>query len=116
MESAKEANQEAKVLKEKRELEYNDLRMKSKDYLDQAKEKAELERLTIIAKAKESADQMMSRAKKEIEAERIKAENSLQKEAVDLAALMAEKIIRKELDDQEYQNILINDWESSGKS
>jgi F-type H+-transporting ATPase subunit b len=116
MESAKEANLEAKALKEKRELEYSDLRMKSKDYLDQAKEKAELERMSIIAKAKENADQMMSRAKKEIEAERIKAENSLQKEAVDLAALMAEKIIRKELADQEYQNILINDWESSGKS
>ncbi len=116
MDSAKKENVEAKLLKEKREAEYNELKLKSKDYLDSAKEKAEQERLRIIGKAKDNADQMMDRAKKEIEAERIKAETSLQKETVTLAALMAEKIIRKELNDKEYQDLIVEDFESSGKS
>ncbi|MGD9761240.1 MAG: F0F1 ATP synthase subunit B [Candidatus Izemoplasmatales bacterium] len=116
MDSAKKENVEAKLLKEKREAEYNELKLKSKDYLDSAKEKAEQERLRIIGKAKDNADQMMDRAKKEIEAERIKAETSLQKETVTLAALMAEKIIRKELNDKAYQDLIVEDFESSGKS
>jgi len=116
MDSAKKENIEAKLLKEKRETEYNELKLKSKDYLDTAKEKAEQERLRIIDKAKNNADQMMERAKKEIEAERIKAETSLQKETVTLAALMAEKIIRKELNDKDYQDLIVEDLESSGKS
>jgi F-type H+-transporting ATPase subunit b len=116
MESAKNELIEAKTLKEKRETEYNELKLKTKGYLDSAKENAEHERLRIIEKAKETSDQMMERAKKEIEAERIKAENSLQKEAVDLAALMAEKIIRKEVDESQYQDMLVDDLERSGKS
>lgn len=116
MDSAKKENVEAKLLKEKREAEYNELKLKSKDYLDTAKEKAEQERLRIVDKAKDNADQMMERAKKEIEAERIKAETSLQKETVTLAALMAEKIIRKELNDKDYQDLIVEDLESSGKS
>lgn len=116
MEAAKTQNLEAQTLKEKRELEYNELKLKSKDYLDQAKERAELEKTNIITKAKENANQLMDQAKKEIEAERVKVENTLQKEVVDLASLMAEKIIRKNLDDLEYQNLIIEDLERSGKS
>lgn len=116
MESAKNEFIEAKALKEKRETEYNELKLKSKGYLDSAKEKAEEERLRIVEKAKETSDEMMERAKKEIEAERIKAEASLQKEAVDLATLMAEKIIRKEVDEAQYQDMLVDDLERSGKS
>ncbi|MDT8336787.1 MAG: F0F1 ATP synthase subunit B [Candidatus Izemoplasmatales bacterium] len=116
MESAKNELIEAKTLKEKRETEYNELKIKSKGYLDSAKEKAEQEHLRIVEKAKEISDQMMERAKKEIEAERIKAEASLQKETVDLAALMAEKIIRKEVDETKYQDMLVDDLERSGKS
>jgi len=116
MESAKNENINAKTLKEKREAEYNELKLKSKGYLDSAKEKAELERLRIISNAKETSDQMMERTRKEIEAERIKAETALQKEVVDLAALMAEKIIRKEVDEEKYQDLIVEDIERSGKS
>lgn len=116
MESAKQENILANELKEKREAEYNDLKVKSKDYLDNAKDRAEQERLRIIQEAKNNADQMMERTKKEIEAEKIKAKTSLQKEVVDLAALMAEKIIKQEVDEAKYQDLLVDELERSEKS
>lgn len=116
MESAKKENEDAKALKEKRETEYNELKSKSKEYLDSAKLKGEQERSQIIEKAKDNANQMMERARKEIEAEKIKAESELHKEAVVIATGMAEKIIRKELNDKDYQDLIVKDLESSEKS
>lgn len=116
MESAKADALEANELKKKRETEYNDLKNKSKSYLDSAKEKGEVEKARIISEAKNNADQMLVRTKKEIEAEKIKAKASLQKEVVDLAALMAEKILKQEVDEKKYQDLLVEDIERSEKS
>jgi len=116
MESAKTENIKAQSLKEKREEEYNTLKLKSKDYLDSAKEKAEQERLRIISEAKDNASEMVSRTKKEIEAEKNKAKVTLQKEVVNLAVLMAEKIIEQEVDESKYQDLIVEDLERSEKS
>ena len=116
MANAKADAEEANELKKKRETEYNDLKNKSKGYLDSAKEKGEVEKARIISEAKHNADQMLERTKKEIEAEKIKAKASLQKEVVDLAALMAEKILKQEVDEQKYQDLLVEDMERSEKS
>ena len=116
MANAKADAEEANKLKKRREIEYNDLKNKSKGYLDSAKEKGEVEKARIISEAKHNADQMLERTKKEIEAEKIKAKASLQKEVVDLAALMAEKILKQEVDEQKYQDLLVEDMERSEKS
>lgn len=116
MESAKKENENAKALKEKRENEYNELKLKSKEYLDSAKYKAEQEKIRILEKAKDNADKMMEKAIKDIEAKKIKAETELHKEAVTIATSMAEKIIRKELNDKDYQDLIVKDLESSEKS
>lgn len=116
MESAKKENEEAKILKEKHENEYNQLRQDSKEYLDNAKMKAEEERKRILAEAKGSANEIFERTQKEIEAEKIKAKTELKKETVELAVLMAEKIVSKEIDESTYQNLLIEDLERSEKS
>ncbi|HPD99917.1 MAG: F0F1 ATP synthase subunit B [Candidatus Izemoplasmatales bacterium] len=116
MESAKKENEEAKVLKEKHDFEYNQLKQESKQYLDNAKIKADQERKRILVEAKENANEILERTQKEIEAEKIKAKAELKKEAVELAALMAEKIVSKEIDESSYQNLLIDDLERSEKS
>lgn len=116
MESAKKENEEAKVLKEKHEFEYNQLKQESKQYLDNAKIKADQERKRILVEAKENANEILERTQREIEAEKIKAKAELKKEAVELAALMAEKIVSKEIDESSYQNLLVDDLERSEKS
>ena len=116
MESAKKENLAAQELKEKREQEYNKLKLDSKEYLESAKSRAEQERLRIIEEAKKNADQMMERTKKEIEAEKIKAKSTLKKEVVDLAAVIAEKIIKQEVDEKKYQDMIVDDLESSENS
>ncbi len=116
LESAKKENILAKELKEKNEAEYNELKVKSKGMLDSAKQKAEQERLRILAEAKNDADGILVRTKKEIEAEKIKAKATLQKEVVDLAAIMAEKIMKQEVDEGKFQDLLVKDLERSEKS
>jgi len=58
----------------------------------------------------------MERTKKEIEAEKIKAKSTLKKEVVDLAAVIAEKIIKQEVDEKKYQDMIVDDLESSENS
>jgi F-type H+-transporting ATPase subunit b len=116
MDQAKTSNIEAEELKLKREEEYNQLRMQSKSYLDNAKQKAEAEKQRIIFDAKANAENLLDRTNKEIEAEKTKAKEELKQEVVDLAALMAEKIIGEVVDQSKYQDLLIEDLERSEKS
>ncbi len=115
VESAKKANEEAQSLQEQTSKEYQDLREKSKEYLDKARHRGEEERETIVGKAREEAKSMLSQAEKEIEIKKKKAQGEIRKEAVDLAALMASKIIEKEIDNQNYQDLITDKIESSEK-
>jgi len=113
LESAKQANQEALALQEKTTQEYHDLKAKSKDYLDKARQRGEEEREVIVGKAKDEAKNLLTQAEKEIAMEKKKAETDIRKEAVDLAALMAAKIIEKEIDGKAYQDLAVEKLESS---
>ncbi len=114
-ESAKTANQEAKDFQDKAAKEYHDIKTKSKDYLDRAKQKGEEERVSIINKAKLESSNMMTQAEQEIALEKKKAQGEIRKEVVDLATIMASKIIEKEIDDSKYQDLVIKNLESSEK-
>lgn len=116
MESAKKENLEAQELKTKRENEYNQLRQESKSYLDDAKLKAEKEKERIILEAKTNAKSLMERSQKEIKAEKLKAQADLEEETLNLAALMAGKIIEKEVDPDKYQDLLVENLKRSEKS
>jgi F-type H+-transporting ATPase subunit b len=113
--SAKQANLEAQQLQEKADKKYQDIRSKSKGYLDQAKQKGEEERKVIVEKAKEEANNLLTQAEQEIALEKQKARADIQNEAVTLATLMASKIIKEELDDKKYQNLAVEDLEGSEK-
>ena len=106
-ESAKIANQEAKDFQEKAAKEYHDIKVKSKDYLERAKQKGEEERVSIINKAKQESGNMMTQAEQEIALEKNKAQGEIRKEVIDLAAIMASKIIEKEIDNKKYQDLVI---------
>jgi len=115
LESARAANEEALTLQEKTTQEYHELKAKTKDYLEKARIRGEEERETIVVKAKDEARALLTQAEKEIAMEKKKAETDIRKEAVDLAALMASKIIEKEIDEKNYQNLAVDKLESSEK-
>ena len=115
LDDAKNANVEAQQLHEKADKKYQDIRSKSKGYLEQAKQKGEEERKVIVEKAKEEANNLLTQAEQEIALEKQKARADIQNEAVTLATLMASKIIKEELDDKKYQNLAVEDLEGSEK-
>ena len=114
-ESARKANEEAQVLNEKTNEEYQALNIKSKGYLEKAKQRGEEERLVLVTKAKEEAKNIVVQAEQEISLEKQKAKADIQKETVNLATLMASKIIEEELDDKKYQDLAVNNLERSEK-
>ncbi len=113
--SAKEANEDAKILQEKSSKEYQELKAQSKDIIEKARKRGEEERGTILEKAKTEAKDLMDQAQSEIELEKKKAESDIRKEAINLATLMASKIIEKEIDGSEYQDLTVDRIESSEK-
>lgn len=112
---AEKTNQEALQLKETREKELKEIRDKSKDYYETAKSRGEEEKKRIIEHAKKEADVIVNNGHKEIDAERKKAKMELEKEVVTIASMMAEKVIGKKVDESEFQDITVNNIESSEK-
>lgn len=111
--SAKKANEEAKILQQKTDEEYKELKLKSKDLINKAVKRGEEEHEIIVSKAKKEAQDLLTQAELQIELEKKKARSSIQKEAVDLATMMASKIIEKEIDELEYQDLVTKNIESS---
>jgi F-type H+-transporting ATPase subunit b len=113
MENAKKLNLEATMLQEQALKETNDLKLRSKELITLATQKGEQERLLIVAKAKADAEHILSQSRQTIEAEKDKARTSLKNEVIDLATLMAEKIIKSEIDDSKYKDMSLDEFERS---
>lgn len=105
-EEAKQANSEAQTLKISASEELNEVRLSAKGIVDDAKNRGEAERSDIITKAKSEATQVMQNAQKEIESEVIKARESIKEEIATVAILIAEKVIKKEIDKQQQNDII----------
>lgn len=105
-EEAKKANQDAQNIKESAEEELKEIRLGAKDLYDSAKDRGEKERQAIIQKAKGEANQIIDNAHKEINSEMEKAKASMNDEIVSVATLMAEKIIKKEIDEDKHKELI----------
>lgn len=103
---AKNANDEAKGMREEANAELNLIKTRSKSLIDDAKLRGEDERKAILEKAKSEADKMVVNAQKEIESNIEKARNNINEEIVSVATLMAEKIIEKEIDEKKHKDMI----------
>ncbi len=103
---ANEANLEAQTLKELANSELSEIRVSAKDIINEAKERGEIERSSIVGKAKNEAVNVIENAQKEIESEIEKARSSINDEIVNVAVLMAEKVLEKEIDANKYKELL----------
>ena len=103
---AQEKNKEATVLKDQAAAELQQVREEAKSINDDAKNRGEEERSKIVTKAKGEADKVMKNAKSEIESEVEKARANINDEIVNVATLMAEKIIKKEIDSDKHKDLI----------
>ena len=103
---AKQANTEALLINEKAAKELNDIRLGAKDIIDEARLRGEENRKNIIVKAKDDANKLIDNAQKEVNSQIEKARNNINDEIVSVATLMAEKIIKKELDENRYKELI----------
>ncbi len=109
LESARQENENAQKLKEQTDREYAELKTKAKTIIETAKQKGEKEEQSIIDKAKAEARELRETTLKEIEAEKEKARLAMKDEVIEIAALMAEKIIDQEVDRNRYMDKAISD-------
>ncbi len=86
------------------------------DILKESKKKADDQAKQIIDEATEKAHRIMMEAEKEIEREKESAMDDMKEQIALLSVYAAEKIIEKQIDAKEQQNIIDNIIEEAGKT
>lgn len=108
IDSALQDKEEARVLREEYELKLKDIDKEAEEILGAARRKAVKKEEEIVALAKAEADKIRERAHKEIELEKKQAIDDMKKEMVELATLMAGKVVAKSVNLQ-IQEQLVED-------
>jgi len=103
---ASEANNLAQTIKVDAQNELKEIRLNAKGIIEEAKERGEVERVGIVSNAKNEATIVMDNAKKEIDSEIEKARTKINDEIVSVAVLMAEKVIKREIDESKHKELL----------
>jgi len=113
IESAKQQNADALILQEAAKQESLELKLRTKEVIASATQKGEEERQAILEKAKAEAQRIILESHQATELEKEKTRVALRDEVIDLATLMAEKIIQAEIDDSKYKDLTISDFEGN---
>ena len=104
---------------EDRLVEYNsklaDINSEKRDILLQTKQKADENAREIIAAAEKKASEIITRAEKEIQLSQERAIEEMKEQISMLAVFAAEKIIEKNLKDEDHQHIIDGVIEQVGK-
>lgn len=103
LQSADSAKEEMKRLEAKNEEMVKEAKLERESLLNEAREQQSKILNEARENAKEETERMISKARKEIEAERKEAFSEMKNEIVDYSIQIAEKILRKELDNKEAQ-------------
>lgn len=106
LDEANEANELAQTIKADAENELKEIRLNAKGVIEDARERGEVERVGIVNNAKSEAVIVMENTKKEINSEIEKARTKINDEIVSVAVLMAEKVIKKEIDESKHKDLL----------
>ena len=90
---AAEDKQSAAALKSEYEAKLRDVNREAEDILEAARKKGKKREAEIVDEAKAEAARIIERANREIELERKKAVDDMNQEVIDIAALMAQKVV-----------------------
>ena len=78
----------------------------AENILREASEKAGARSEKIVAEAKEKAREIMGRAEEEARLEYLKAQDDIKVEVVDLSTALAEKILKREIKDEDHRELI----------
>ena len=98
IDSAIADRESAKQLREEYEAKLKDIDREADEILNAARKKALANEAKIVAEAKEEAARIIKQAHTEAELEKEKAKDDIKKEMVEIAALMAGKVVGDRMD------------------
>ncbi|MCI9051401.1 MAG: F0F1 ATP synthase subunit B [Lachnospiraceae bacterium] len=108
IETAKQNKEDALALKSEYEVKLKEADKEVENILSEARKKALKKEETIIAEAKEEAARIIARAQNEIELEQKRAMDDMKKEMIQVASMMACKVVAQSIDVQ-IQDTLIEE-------
>lgn len=108
IDTAKKAKEDAAALKQDYDARIRDIEKEAEAILSDARKKALKNEAKILEEAKEEAARMLARANAQIELERKKAADDMKKEMIQVASLMAQKVVAGSMD-REIQDSLVEE-------
>ncbi len=108
IETAKQNKEDALALKSEYEVKLKEADKEVENILSEARKKALKKEETMIAEAKEEAARIIARAQNEIELEQKRAMDDMKKEMIQVASMMACKVVAQSIDVQ-IQDTLIEE-------
>ena len=108
-ENLENAKREAEEIRKQIELDTEKSKEEGYKIIERAKQKSYLEAEEIIKKAQIDANMKLEDAKEEIDKEIAKASEDIKKEIIEIAYMLASKIINEEIDKSKYDE-LVNDF------
>lgn len=107
LDDAREMKAEAKFIKDNQEKIINEAHMESKKIIEEAKKTSDEIKDNIILEAKKEAKEIIIKAEKEAEKQKAEALEDMKNQSVELAVLIAQKILEEQLN-VDKQNLLID--------
>ena len=98
LDSASKDKEEASVLKEQYEDKLKNVDAEADEILASARKRAQANENQIIAEAKEEAARIIKQAQVEAELEKQKAQDEMKNEMIQIASMMASKVIKDKMD------------------
>lgn len=105
-ETAKREKAEAIAFKEEYDLKLKQVEKEAEAILSEARKKAKQNEVKIVAEAKEEAARIMARANAEIELEKKRALDDVKQEMIEVAAMMAKKVVGASIDTNVQESLI----------
>ena len=105
-ETAKREKAEAIAFKEEYDLKLKQVDKEAEAILSEARKKAKQNEMKIVAEAKEEAARIMARANAEIELEKKRALDDMKQEMIEVAAMMAQKVVAASIDTNVQESLI----------
>ena len=111
---AEENRIRAESIGKEQEIILGEARLKSSEIITKATNLSRIESQEILKAAKNQALASIDYAKKEIETEGLKAKNSLSKEVLSMAVLLADKVLEREIKEEDHAELLKKGFDTLG--
>jgi F-type H+-transporting ATPase subunit b len=104
--SAERDREEARALLEQQKQEHETLRGQAQEIFAEARASGERSREELLAQARRETEEMLVRARRDIDAQTERALDSVRRDAVEIAIAAAEKLVRRNLDDEQNRRLV----------